>query len=93
MSSCNHSYEYKSQTSFRGEIHNVYRCEFCKHTLITPATAAGRKQVENIHAQANAAESRGGLCPFLLAGILSVFAGLAWGALALVKMLLRAAQD
>ena len=39
-------------TTFRREQYHTYRCEFCTNKLMTPATAAGARQVDAIHAKA-----------------------------------------
>jgi hypothetical protein len=59
-------------TTFRGQTHHVYRCEFCKNKLITPTTLAGRRQVAAIHAKtdskdaATAAKQEDGCLPVLV---------------------------
>jgi hypothetical protein len=50
---CNHSYVPSGSTTFRGQAHHVYRCEYCKNTLMTPQTAAGRQKVGAVHAKAD----------------------------------------
>jgi hypothetical protein len=50
---CHHSYLPDGSTTFRGQQYHTYRCEFCKNKLMTPATAAGARQVDAIHAKAD----------------------------------------